>query len=89
MAELQIFAVLSFDAVSTEAPSAENTAEVMTSSRTASVGRHSPAAELQIFLVLSYDAVSRKVPSAENTCDILETHDLALQPLAATTARHV
>ena len=89
MAELQIFAVLSFDAVSTEAPSAENTAEVMTTSRTASIEGHSPAAELQIFLVLSCDAVSRKLPSAEKACDILETHDLALQPSAATTARHV
>ena len=50
--QLQIFAVLSFDAVSTEAPSAENTAEVMTSSCPASISRHSPVAELQIFAVL-------------------------------------
>ena len=50
MAELQILAVLSPDAVSTEAPSAENTADVMTSSRTASERRHSPAAEFQIYL---------------------------------------
>ena len=51
MAELQIFPMLSHDAVSTEAPSGENSAEVMTASCPASVRRHSPIAELQIFAV--------------------------------------
>ena len=64
MHELQIFAALSLDAVSTEAPTAENTAEIMTSTWPASARRHSPAAELQIHAVLSFDAVSAKAPSA-------------------------
>ena len=40
MAELQIFPVLSYDAVSTEAPSAENTAEVMTTYHDQQDSRH-------------------------------------------------
>ena len=76
MEELQIFGVLSFDAVSTEAPSAENTAEVMTFSCPASVRRHSSIAELQIFAVLSYDAVSTKVPSAENAAEVMSISPL-------------
>ena len=54
--QLQNFAMLSFDAASTEAPTAENTAVVMTATCLESVRRHVPIAELQIFAVLSYDA---------------------------------
>ena len=46
--ELQIFAVQSYDAARTEAPSAENTAKVMTSSSPTSVRRHPPVPTLQI-----------------------------------------
>ena len=77
VAELQIFAVPSFDAVSTEAPSVENTAEVMTSSCPASVRKHSHVAELQIFAVLSFDVVSTEAPLAENIAEVMSTSPLA------------
>ena len=59
--ELQIFAVRSSDAVSTEAPSAENAAEIESTCVTCG---------LQMFAVRSSDAVNTEAPSAENTAEL-------------------
>ncbi len=70
MLELQSLAVLSSEAVSTAAPSAEKTADVTQPECPESVSRHSPVLELQSLAVLSCEAVSTAAPSAEKTADV-------------------
>ena len=69
MLELQILAVVSADAVSTEALSEEKTADLTRPEWPANVSRQSPVLGFQILAVVSADAVSTEAPSEEKTAD--------------------
>ena len=69
MLVLQILAVLSEETVNTEAPSAENTAEIKKPSCPDKVRMHSPVLVLQILAVVSSEAVNTEAPSDENTAE--------------------
>ena len=76
--EFQILAAPSCNAVSTEEPAGDKTAERTGLVCPAKVVRHSPVLELQMLAVRCNDAVSTEAPSGDKTADI--TRDASSTP---------